>query len=624
MTENPRNHRPRISFGNSPSSEQPLLPLRLVAVADLAPEGSPLRSGGAPLRVDKDSFNEVLRTICPRVVFHVHSRYPPGNALSKIEFAVEDLRSFHPAQLAQEVESLRRGGEGRQALLDLRDRKISIEQFMEMMKSSPLPFLTAEALSSALEGGGGRIPKPSPVVPPKPVWGPAVSGEDTLDSILDLVEAPEEMRREPVGDTEGAARLQQFISEIFAGTATRTPVDQRALEVLAAQTDAAISEQMSDILRHPEFRRLEAAWRSLRFLVDRTDFRESIELEVIPAAKEHLARVLSSRLEEAETAETPLAAIITDFEFETSAPDMELLKEAATLAEQLQAPLLVNVGSKFFGKKDAAEVSRIPLLRTFLDSPEFVKWAALRESEASRWVGVGFNRFLLRNRYEELSSGKMPFRFNEQGSGVWGNASWAIGTLLTRSYAQSGWCGHFTGARGGGLINDLLVHSYQLPSDEETQIPLETVFLRDREEDFFQAGFLVLQCGENQDKAVLLCAPSAHRPEVFSDSAETEASRWRATLTYQMVAARFVHYLGPLVERLLPLGNQSEIERSVERELRALMRLSGGGDTTGVDVRLLESEERPAFYELRINIRPGPAIWSLPAKIELAIPVPKS
>ncbi len=621
MSENPQDHRPRISFGTSSSLEQPVIPLRLVAVADLAPDGSPLRSGGVPLRVDKDSFNDVLRRICPRVVFHVHNRYSPERAFSKIEFAVEDLRSFHPARLAQEVESLRNTLSGRQALLELRDRKISLEQFMERIKSSPLPFLTAEALSAAMKGSGSS-PKPLPAAPATPLAKAATPEEDTLDSILNLVETPADVRREPVGNTAGAARVQQFISDMFATAGTQVPVDKRALEGLIAETDAAMSDQMSDVLSHPEFRRLEAAWRGLRFLVDRTDFREPIQLDVVPATKEQLPRVLSSLLELADSAEVPLAAVITDFEFDASAPDMECLKEAAEVAEQLQASLLVNVGPAFFGKKDAVEVSRLPLLRSHLESPEFVKWAAFRESEASRWVGVGFNRFLLRKRYDESSSGKIPFRFKEQGAGVWGNASWAIGSLLTRSFAQSGWCGHFTGIRGGGAIEDLLIHSYQLPSGE-TEIPLETMFLKDREDDFFAAGFMALQSGENQDRAVLLRAPCAHRPEIFSDPAATESSRWRATLTYQMVASRFVHFLGPLLQRLLPLGNPSEIERGVEQSLRTLMRSSGGGDTVGVDVRLRESEERPAFLDLQINIRPGPSIWSLPAMIELVIPVRK-
>ena len=49
--------------------------------------------------------------------------------------------------------------------------------------------------------------------------------------------------------------------------------------------------------------------------------------------------------------------------------------------------------------------------------------------------------------------------------------------------------------------------------------------MKDGEDDFFVGGFMVLQSGENQDRAVLLRAPSAHRPETYSDARETEAGR---------------------------------------------------------------------------------------------------
>jgi len=315
--------------------------------------------------------------------------------------------------------------------------------------------------------------------------------------------------------------------------------------------------------------------------------------------------------------------VITDFEFDASTPDMECLREAAELAEQLQAPLLVNVGAAFFGKKDAVEASRIPLLRSHLESAAYVKWAGFREAEASRWVGVGFNRFLLRKRYDKLSPGSIPFPYSEKGADLWAAASWAIGSLLTRSFAQSGWCGHITGIRGGGAIEDLLLHSYRLPSAEDTEIPLETIFLKDREDDFCVAGFMVLQCGGNQDRAALLRAPAAHRPEAYSEAQETENSRWRATLTYQMVATRFAHFLSPLIQKLLPLGSPSEIERGVEQGLRAIMKSSGGGDTAGAQVQLRDSEERPGYFDLLIHIRPGPGIWSLPVGINLKIPIRK-
>jgi type VI secretion system protein ImpC len=547
----------------------------------------------------------------------VQDRYSPANSYTKIEFPVEDLKSFHPASLVREVESLRKTFEGRQALADLRDRKINREQFLEKLKASPLPMLSPEAFSKALSSAADSGTKPASMPPRIPIPALAAHDEGALDSILDMVEAPGNLRQAPAETTEGAARVQQFISEMFAGTGAQSPADRRALDGLIEECDRALSEQVNDVLCDREFQRLEASWRSLKFLVDRTDFREPIQLEVIPAGKKQFIEALKTLLENSEIAEVPPAAVIADFELENSPPDMELLKEAAELAEQLQAALLVNVGAAFFGKSDAWEVVRIPLLQTQFESPEYIKWNAFRQSEASRWVGVCFNRFLLRGSDDGSLAGKLPFRFKERDDGLWGNPAWAIGSLLARSFAQSGWCGHITGIRGGGVLEDLPVYSCRLASGAETQIPLETIFLKGGEDDFFAVGFMVLQSGDNQDKAVLLRAPSAHRPEIYSDARATEASRWRSMLTHQIVAARFVHHLSPMLQRLLPLGSPTEIERGVEQGLRALTARSGAAATAGVQASLGASEVRPGFRELVIEIQPGPSIWSLPIALEL-------
>jgi len=597
--------------------EQPVIPLRLALIADFSAPGTAAEMCMRRLPIDKDNFSEVLRQLCPRVGFHIDDPLASANSYLKIEFPVKDLRAFHPSSLVREVESLRALLQGRQALADLRDRKISREQFIENARGLKTPWFSGELLQKALRATETAAATQPGLVSPKPVPEPA-AGKTDLDAILNLVEIPGETQQSAARKTEGAARVQQFLSEI-SDTSGSKYSDRTALDILIKDCDKGISEQLNSVLCAPVFRKLESSWRSLRFLVDRTDFREPIRLEVISASKENLIQVLESLLEESGTAEVPLAAVITDFEFTSSMPDMELLKGAAEIAEQLQAPLLVNAGAAFFGKASAQEAATIPVLRSHLESAEFVKWTAFRQSEASRWVGVCFNRFLLRGAYDDLAAGKLPFQFSNRGEGLWGNPSWAIGTLLARSFVRTGWCGHITGMRGGGEIEDLLVHSGRLPSGGETQIPLETIFLKDREDDFFVAGFMVLQSGQNQDKAVLLRAPSAHSPEKYGDASETESSRWRSMLTYQLVAARFIHYLGPMLQNLLPLGNPREIEQGVRQGLGALIAESGAAQMPGLQAGVSIDEERPGSHELRIKIQPGPNIWSLPIFFEFKV-----
>jgi type VI secretion system protein ImpC len=41
------------------------------------------------------------------------------------------------------------------------------------------------------------------------------------------------------------------------------------------EIDRKLTAQLDEILHHPEFLKLESAWRGLKFLVDRIDFRET-------------------------------------------------------------------------------------------------------------------------------------------------------------------------------------------------------------------------------------------------------------------------------------------------------------------------------------------------------------
>jgi type VI secretion system protein ImpC len=621
MTDDTLIPRPRIGFGGSSPGGQDLIPLRLIGIADLAPEDSPSRDTAQRLwSVDKDNFNEVLRALCPRVSFHVQSLY--GSGFTRIEFPLTDLKSFHPTHLVQQVEPLRKLIEARQAVLDLRDQKLSPELFLEKIQSVPHLFSSARNLPGRPKTE--KTPGRASVISPVRGTTSVPRDDRRLDSILDLVEMPQESTAEPAYVSPGALRIQQFIDAMSEGSAGRRPVDRSLVEGMLAETDSTLSAWLNEILSNPEFRRLEGAWRALRFLIDRTDFREAIRLQVVCARREELESVLCGLVADAGAVEVPVAAVITDFEFGGAPQELDQLRAAAQQAEQLQAPLLVNVGSRFFGRQSVAEAARIPMLKSHLEAAEFVKWRSFREAEASRWVGIGFNRFLLRSRYDESSTERLPFRFRQSGEGLWGNASWAIGALLVRSFAQTQWCGHITGLRGGGAVEGLPLQPWRLPSGEEIQIPLETIFLQGRESDFYEEGFLALQASADQDTAVLVRAPTAHRPERYSGVRETESSSWRSTLTYQLIASRLAQYLNSLIGKSAPSAAPSELRIAVERGLRDLIRSSDAAAGSGFEVRVTDCEERPGFLELLIKVQPGPSIWSVPAHVELSFPVRKA
>ncbi|HYK91732.1 MAG TPA: type VI secretion system contractile sheath large subunit [Acidobacteriota bacterium] len=606
MSAESQNRRDRIRFGSSDREEVPAEPLRLLAVGEFSSTSERARAG--PVSIDKDSFNEVLRSFCPAVSFYIEDRTSSSQNPIPVKFVVQDLKSFHPAGLCQ-MDALSGLLRDRQAVLDLRDGRSSLEEFRNRARTVS-SFFQEQLLKPVPEGAravpstGGSRSQPLP----------DQKREDALDAILGMVDAPEGITTAP-SSTEGARRVQAFLADMFKGSRPSAVVNRSEADRVVKEIDAILANRLNDVVGDPEFRRLESAWRGLKFLIDRTDFRDPIRIELVAAEKKQLPILLEEMVSNAGPFESGFDVILADFDFGNTPEDHAVLRRVGELAMELRTPVVSNVGPAFFSKSDLAEVLRIPLFRSYMESEPFVKWDSFRGTEASRWVAVGLNRFLLRNRYAE-GGARTPFAFEEAGDGLWGSPAWAIGSLLVRSFSRSGWCGHITGMRGGGIIEDLPVRPFALAGGEVRQIPLEGTFRKSSEGDFYDAGFLALQCAGDQDVAVLLEAPMVHRPERYPDSRDTEYSRQRAKLVYQLVTGRIVRY----VESLLAESRwqtPAEIQGGLAS---ALERWIGSGS---VVVKLADSQERSGYFDLMIRIEPGASIWSLQVPVEMNIPLRK-
>ncbi|MEN9475574.1 MAG: type secretion system contractile sheath large subunit, partial [Pseudomonadota bacterium] len=59
----------------------------------------------------------------------------------------------------------------------------------------------------------------------------------------------------------------------------------QSIEALIAELDRKLSEQLNLILHHPEFQRLEGAWRGLQHLVSHTETDEGLKIRVLDVSK---------------------------------------------------------------------------------------------------------------------------------------------------------------------------------------------------------------------------------------------------------------------------------------------------------------------------------------------------
>src|SRR5262245_2749250 len=116
----------------------------------------------------------------------------------------------------------------------------------------------------------------------------AATTVDAQGSLLDEILAETKMKPSDDGYDVARKGVQAFIAEMLAPGRSAERVDKALVDAMIAEVDVRLSAQVNEILHHPKLQALESAWRGLKFLIDRTDFRENIKVEMLNATKEDL------------------------------------------------------------------------------------------------------------------------------------------------------------------------------------------------------------------------------------------------------------------------------------------------------------------------------------------------
>ena len=75
-------------------------------------------------------------------------------------------------------------------------------------------------------------------------------------------------------------------------TALLTDDAVSSIESIIAAIDAKLTEQLNQIMHHPDFQQLESAWRGLHYLVNNTETDEFLKIRVMPISKKELHKTL--------------------------------------------------------------------------------------------------------------------------------------------------------------------------------------------------------------------------------------------------------------------------------------------------------------------------------------------
>jgi type VI secretion system protein ImpC len=358
--------------------------------------------------------------------------------------------------------------------------------------------------------------------------------------------------------------VQELLGNLFKQPAEK--IDKSLIDAYITEIDAKLSAQVDEILHNEEVQKLESAWRGLKFVVDQTDFRENIKIDILNVSKDELLEdfenapeITKSGLykhvytdEFGQAGGEPIGAMVGNYEFGPGPRDIALAQKVSAVAAMAHCPFIAATGPDMFGIDDFQELPKLKDLSSIFEGPQYTKWNSFRDSPDSRYFALTMPRFLLRHPYDPDANPVKAFNYNEQVTDshkkyLWGNAAFAFATRLTDSFANSRWTMNCTGPQAGGMVENLILHQYKSMEGIETKIPTEVLISDRREFELAESGFIGLTMYKNTDKACFFSANSVQKPKTFPDTEEGQRDQTNyklgTRLTYMMMISRLAHYL---------------------------------------------------------------------------------
>lgn len=524
------------------------LPFTVAVLADLSGHNEPDEKPRF-LSVDRDNIDNVLEKISPTLSIKVPDRMRTQGREVKVDLVFSSLKSFEPENVLRQVPELL-------ALLTVRNALASISG-----KTSPDESLDVGALlDNSTESPAHMLDR---LVLDRRVRDAAFfegRWETVSDRLLGLLDPDQKA----IGNAP-TTHAQNLIRSI----------------------DAALTDQLSEILDHAEFRGLEATWAGLAYLTSLFDSsHDDVRLRVLNLSKRALRQDIGETEESNESvlraallAEftfyggEPVSLIIGAYEFDKHAEDVDLLDAMARLACFVTAPFVSAAAPELFLFDRWSELNLPRVLSKLFGTAEHSAWRDLRSEEHARFVGLALPRVLLERKYVGAETRIETFRFEKKNESdpsraLWGNPAFAFAELAITNFVRFGWHAWMAGVENG-LAN--VADSYRVKNSDGIGVklgPTEISIPGSREAEIVDLGFLPFCSFSATSQVALLHTPAVLRPPRSDRFEFSAASTFESRLNYLMPLCTVAQHLQCMVrDSAFRLRSRTELQESLSKWL---------------------------------------------------------
>ncbi len=451
--------------------------------------------------------------------------------------------------------------------------------------------------------------------------------------------------------------VQTLAEQALASSITVSADVTVTIREMIAEIDKRLTEQINQILHHEDFQALEGAWRGLHHLINNTETDEMLKIRVMNISKKDLHKTLKKykgtawdqspifkKLYEEEYGQfggEPYGCLVGDYQFDQSAPDVELLGEMAKVSAAIHAPFIAAASPNVLQMDSWQELSNPRDLTKIFQTPEYAAWNSLRESDDARYLGLTAPRFLSRLPYGAKTDPVDEFDFEEDTGNAdhnkytWANSAYAMAVNINRSFKMYGWCSRIRGIESGGSVEGLPAHSF--PTDDggvDMKCPTEIAISDRREAELAKNGFMPLIHKKNTDFAAFIGAQSLQKPAEYDDPDATANANLAARLPYLFATCRFAHYLKCIVrDKVGSFKEREDMQRWLQDWI--LQYVDGdpehSSETTkaehplaAAEVIVEEVEGNPGYYTSKFFLRPHYQLEGLTVSLRLVSKLPSA
>ncbi len=400
-----------------------------------------------------------------------------------------------------------------------------------------------------------------------------------------------------------------------------------SIQWIISSIDELINEHINTIIHSEKFKKLEASWHGLHYLVNECSYNKRVKIKLLDITWKEVSKDISKAIEfDQSTLFTkiyseeyglpggePYGVILGDYEVSHQPSkdhpydDIATLEGIAAICAAAFSPFISSATSQLFGLDNYTELTSNIKFEQSFKTTEYIKWNRFRQRPDSRFIGLTLPHYLVRPPHKNLILDKQKIIFNETLNNnhasdyLWGNACFIFGGILIREFINVGWFGHIRGVprghKAGGLVTSLVRDSHNTDAENiAVKINTNILITDSLERRLSDLGFMPLcQCYNTIYSAFYSNQSVQSIAGSGSDKSQVN-SKLSTMLQHIFCGSRIAHYLKVMIrDKVGSFLTADECERYLQDWLHKY--------TTGREDLEWDEQARYPLREARVSVR---------------------